>query len=231
MKLVPFSCQGVVLCATLCVAVERAGMSQSLEKPASPSRADTSSPRGDNFPRFQVKSLEGWKVVDRFFFDRHGKVTAADGEVRLEAGRPGTAIAWQGAMPTQNYEVTLEAKRIAGSDFFCGLTFPIDKSYCTLILGGWGGGTTGLSNIDDFPAVENETTGFEEFQQDRWYKVRLRVTPQRIGVWLDQKQIVDVDPAERRFGIWWEQEPVCPFGIATWNTTAAVRKLKVECVK
>lgn len=221
----------VILCVVLCVITQRAVTAQSPEKPSNSTKIAKDAPSGEKSPRFHAKSLEDWKVVDRHFFDRHGKVTVADGEVRLEAGRPGTAIAWQGEMPTQNYEVTFDAKRIAGSDFFCGLTFPIDKSHCTLILGGWGGGTTGLSNIDDFPAVENETTGFEEFQLDRWYSVRLRVTPQRIGVWLDRKPIVDVDPTDRRFGIWWEQEPVRPFGIATWNTTAAVRKLKVERVK
>lgn len=148
----------------------------------------------------------------------------------LEAGRPGTAIAWKGETPRQNYQVTFEAKRIAGDDFFCGLTFPVEKSYCTLLLGGWGGGTTGLSNIDDFAAVENETTGYHEFKTDRWYRVRLRVTPERIQAWLDEQSIVDVEAIGKRFSIWWEQEPARPLGIASWNTTAAVRRLRVESV-
>ena len=37
-----------------------------------------------------------------------------------------------------DYELRLEAKRVEGGDFFCGLTFPVGKEYCTLILGGWG---------------------------------------------------------------------------------------------
>ena len=60
--------------------------------------------------------------------------------------------------PKVDYEVNLDAKRVAGNDFFCGITFPVGKRFCSLIVGGWGGATVGLSSIDGKDAAENETT-------------------------------------------------------------------------
>ena len=81
------------------------------------------------------------------------------------------------------YEVTLETRRIDGFDFFCGMTFPVEKSHCSLVLGGWGGSLTGLSSLDGFDASENETTGSMAFKEGKWYKIRLRVTPEKIEAW------------------------------------------------
>jgi hypothetical protein len=180
-----------------------------------------------DWPHFNGRDLNGWRIVDKHFFAQRGRVEWRDGAVVLDAGKPGTAIAWTGETPRQNYELRCEAKRLDGDDFFFGLTFPVDKSHCTLILGGWGGGATGLSNIDDYSAIENETTDYVPFENGRWYRVRLRVEPSRIQAWVDDKQIVNLPAADKRFSIWWEQEPVRPLGIATWNTRAALRNLQV----
>jgi len=180
-------------------------------------------------PRFNAKDLAGWKIVDQFVFKRHGKVEVLDGVVSLGKGDPGTAIAWTGAAPpTNNYEISLEVRRTDGDDFICGLTFPIDKSHCTLIVGGWGGSVSGLSNIDDFPAVENETTNAVEIVTNRWHAIRLRVTPREIQAWFDKSKIVDVDPKGKRFSVWWEQEPARPLGFATWNTAASLRRFSFK---
>ena len=184
----------------------------------------------ERLPMFNGRDLDGWRTPDKFFFEKAGKVEWKNDQMLLGVGKPGTAIAWTREMPRSNYEVTLEAKRTGGDDFFCGMTFPVKQQHCTLILGGWGGGTTGLSNINDFAAIENETTDYIEFKRDKWYFVRLKVTDKKIQAWVDEKQIVDVDTEEKRFGIWWEQEPVLPFGIATWNTSAALRRLSVRRV-
>jgi hypothetical protein len=177
---------------------------------------------------FDGKTLENWRVLAINDFEDHGKVTVADGEIVLEKGKPATGISYQGDFPRQDYEVSLEAKRVEGSDFFCGMTFPVEAQYCTLILGGWGGGVTGLSNIDDESAVENETTGYVNFEKDRWYRVKLRVCNRYVEVWIDDKKVIDVDGQDRKFSIWWEQEPVRPFGIATWYTTGAVRNIQLQ---
>lgn len=177
---------------------------------------------------FDGKSLDGWRIIDKFDFVDHGKVEVKDGEIVLEAGKPATGIAWTGKMPKIDYEVTLETCRLEGSDFFCGITFPIRDSHASLILGGWGGGVTGLSNVDGNSAVENETTGYIDFKKDRWYKVRLRVAADKIAAWVDDEQIVDLKTADRTFAVWWEQEPARPFGIVTWNTKGGLRNIQIK---
>ena len=74
-------------------------------------------------------------------------------------------------MPGLNYELNVVARRVEGSDFFCGLTFPYQDSHCTLILGGWGGALVGLSCLDGRDASENETTRLMPFEKGRWYDV------------------------------------------------------------
>ncbi len=177
---------------------------------------------------FNGKDLAGWRVVDQVDFEKHGKVEVVEGEIILGKGSPATGIAYTGKLPRINYEVSLDARRIEGSDFFCGMTVPVGKSYVTLILGGWGGGVTGLSNLDGFSADENETSGYTEFKQNQWYHVRLRVTEKKIEAWLDDEQIVDVDTPNHKFSIWWEQEPVRPLGIASWRTKAGLRNIQLK---
>lgn len=177
---------------------------------------------------FDGTTLEGWKVLDRNCFDAHGKVRVADAAIVLEAGEPATGIAYQRELPNRGYEVELEAKRADGSDFFCGLTFPVDDSFCTLIVGGWGGSVIGLSNVDHLHAGENETTHYGDFKQDQWYKIRLRVAKKKIEVWIDNERLIELKTADRKLSIWWEQEPARPMGIATWNTKAALRNLRLR---
>ena len=55
-----------------------------------------------------------------------------------------------------------------------------------------------------------------------------RVTRDQVEAWVDQEQIVDVSLKDRKLSIWWEQEPVRPFGIATWNTAGALRKIRLK---
>jgi len=175
---------------------------------------------------FDGKSLKGWKVADKYDFELHGKVEVKEGAIILERGDAQTGVVLAGEFPRENYEVSLEASRLEGTDFFCGLTFPVGKEPCTLIIGGWGGTTVGLSNVDDYSAVENETTNFITFEEKRWYRIRLRVTGENISAWIDEKHLIDLDREGHRFTIWPQQEPVQPFGIATWYTTGALRNIR-----
>lgn len=174
------------------------------------------------------KDLKGWRIVSEFDFEKHGKIRYEKKAVVLDKGTPATGIAWKEKFPRMNYEVSLDAKRIDGQDFFCGMTFPVDAEYCTLILGGWGGNVTGLSNVDGQNADENETTSYVDFKPNRWYRIRLRVTDQKIEAWVDQQQIVNLETEGRKFSIWWEQEPVRPFGIASWYTTSGLRNIELQ---
>lgn len=177
---------------------------------------------------FDGQSLQGWQVLTEGPFSGHRTVEVKDGAIVLERGSSETGIRWQGSFPREDYEVALEGMRVDGNDFFCGMTFPVGDSPCTLILGGWGGSVVGLSNIDGDHAAENETTQGISFENGRWYQIRLRVTRERIQVWIDEEKTIDLDRANRRFDVWYEQEPARPFGFATWETTGALRNIRVR---
>jgi len=142
-----------------------------------------------------------------------------------------TGINWKGPLIRMNYEITLEAMRISGNDFFCGLTFPVAENPCSLILGGWGGGLCGLSNIDYYDAANNETSTFTSFEDNKWYHVRLRVTPGRIEAWLDDEEIVNIEITGRKIDIRAEVDLSQPLGVATWQTGGAVRNIKIKPIK
>lgn len=182
----------------------------------------------DEIALFNGTDLTGWKVVDTEDFESHGKVYVQDGTIRLEQGGPFTGIAWTGEFPKDNYEVNLEAMRVDGYDFFCGMTFPIADSWATLIVGGWGGMVVGISNVDDMNASENQTTRGMSFELKQWYPIRLRVTTPKIEVWIDNKKVIDLARERRRFNVWPEQQPIRPFGVATWMTTGALRNLTMR---
>lgn len=173
-------------------------------------------------PLFDGESLGRWKEAD---FGGQGEVSVQDGAIHLGMGNYATGIVWTGPLVRMNYELTLDAMRVEGSDFFCGLTFPVAGNPCTLILGGWGGSLCGLSSLDYFDASENQTTTFVQFDNGRWYHVRLRVLPDRIQAWLDGEPLVDVDTTGRHIDIRMEMDPCVPLGIATWVTTGAVRNI------
>lgn len=183
---------------------------------------------GQSRSLFDGKRLGKWKVATEFTFKRHGNVEVADGKLLLRQGEPATGVRWTGKFPTVDYEVTLEAMRTGGDDFFCGMTFPVGKLALTLIIGGWGGTATGLSSIDDEPAVENETAGYMQFKQNHWYRIRLRVSGQKVEAWVDKQPIVDFAYPDRKLSLYWEMEPCLPLGICTWRTSAALRNIRLR---
>jgi hypothetical protein len=177
---------------------------------------------------FNGKDLTGWNVLTEDYFDAPGKVSVKGGSMILGAGSDLTGVQWAGKTLRNDYVISLEARRTKGSDFFCGLTFPINDSYVSLILGGWGGGAVGLSNIDDMSAIENDTTQYIEFKQNKWYFIEVEVTGGRIRVFLDDKKIIDQEIKDHRFTIWPQQEPVRPLGVATYGTEGEFRRFALR---
>lgn len=174
---------------------------------------------------FDGKSLEGWKITN---FGGEGDVEVKDGTIVMEFGSSLTGITYTGEFPKTNYEISLEAMRMDGNDFFCGLTFPVEESFCSFILGGWGGAVVGLSSIDGHDASENETTQYKRFESEQWYKIRLRVTPERIQAWIDDKVWVDQDIVGRTISTRSEVNLSKPFGISAYETRSALRKLQIR---
>ena len=175
---------------------------------------------------FDGKTLKGWKQSDFF---KPGKSSVKDGAIILEKGTKMTGLTYDGKdFPKMNYEVSLESKRIDGRDFFCTTTFPVGDSFCSFVVGGWGGSVTGLSSIDGIDASENQTGQGIEYKNDQWYKIRIRVTDKRVETWIDKEQTVDLDTSDVKLGIRIECNVSTPFGIASYDTVGAVKDIKVR---
>lgn len=177
---------------------------------------------------FDGRSLSGWRTIE---FGGHGHVEVRNGLILLPRGNPFTGVSYTNETPKVNYEVSLEAMRVSGADFFCGLTIPVGSSFASLIVGGWGGSLVGISCLDGADASENETTQFVTFETGKWYRVRLRVTENKIEAWIEQKKVANVTTTGRkvslRFG---DIELSKPFGITSWDTGGAVREVKIRSI-
>ncbi|MCX6851138.1 MAG: hypothetical protein NTY98_19690 [Verrucomicrobia bacterium] len=129
---------------------------------------------------FNGKSLDDWESVD----------VGGSGEVELEGGLmiinqgenvSGAIYKKAAALPTTNYEITLEAKRMQG-----------------------------------------------RYKDDEWYAIKLRVTPKNLSVWLGDKQIIDEDIEGKKISV--RSGPIesyLPLSLTTFNTTAAIRNVKL----
>jgi len=202
--------------------VTAADPDRSLEDRDSP-QAPALPPVGVWQPMFDGESLKGWKETP---FTGRGKVRIEKGTIILETGYM-TGITWAGPFPLMDYEVRFEAARLQGSDFYASITFPVNDSHATWVLGGWGGSLVGLSSLDGMDASENETGNDWQFERGRFYTHTLRVAGNRISAWIDndpaidvmiQNRVVDLRPGEIELNR--------PLGFASWSTTGAIRKIE-----
>ncbi len=147
----------------------------------------------------------------------------------LEAGTPLTGVSWRGAeLPTSDYELQVVATRLAGSDFFCGLTFPVNDSWLTLVLGGWGGSLTGLSSLNGLDASENGTASYVNYEAGRPYSARVRVDGTRLRTWLDGEPLHDIDTLRRAPSLRVEVLASRPLGLASYDTRAHISSLRLR---
>ena len=182
---------------------------------------------------FDGKTLAGWVQSG---FEGEGAVRVLNpfldgrGAIVLEKGTTLSGVTWTrgGQVPRSNYEICLEAMRLEGSDIFCALTFPVGKSACTWVVGGWGGTVVGLSSIDRADASQNETSQDMEFSDRRWYRIRLRVTEEKIVVWIDEEKKIDLKTAGRGFSLRpGDIQKALPLGISSYMTRAALRDVRL----
>ena len=223
-----------LLLPSLCVATILAvSFARAAEEPAEPKaepKAEQKAEQEKWQPLFNGKNLDGWKKTN---FGGEGEVEVEEQSLIINMGQPISGVTWSKKEPPHkiDYEIRLEAKRVEGTDFFVGLTFPVKDSHCSLIVGGWGGGVIGLSSINDFDASENGTTKYQEFKKNQWYKFRVRVQAERISCWIDDKQVVDQELKDVKVSTRIELDESHPLGLATYETKAAIRNFEIRPLK
>ncbi len=165
-----------------------------------------------------------------------GRVEITPASLTLHPGQPMTGVRFAGdwdqlALPWIDYALHFEARRLAGSDFFATCTFPVGApDRCvSFVLGGWGGGLIGISNIDYLNASENSTRGELRFEDGRWYRLRIEVRVHDLRVWLDGRPIVNTSIKGRHLSLRTGDIALCaPLGFATWYTHGEVRAVSME---
>ena len=83
---------------------------------------------------------------------------------------------------------------------------------------------TGLSQKEQKQMIQ-------DFKDGQWYHVRVRVMKNRIQAWPDKEQIVDADITGSKISVRIEVELSRPFGIATWQTTGAIKNIRIRKLK
>jgi len=174
---------------------------------------------------FDGHTLTGWKPSD---FAGKGEVTVEKGQIVMSMGNDMTGITFTNDFPKVNYEISIKAMKVDGNDFFCGLTFPVKKEFCSLICGGWGGGVVGISSVNGMDASSNETTTFTSFEQKKLYHIFLRVTDNNIQAWIDKKQVVNLEILDQPLSTRIEVEECKPLGVANWQTSSAIKEFKMR---
>jgi hypothetical protein len=175
---------------------------------------------------FDGTSLARWKPTE---FGGAGELVLESGALILELGNPLTGITWSGgALPREGYALEVRATKLAGHDFFCGLTFPIGEECASLILGGWGGTTCGLSCIDGRDASENETTCYRRFEAGREVRLRVEVSASEVRALLDGEPLCSVARAGKRFAVRGEVVASQPLGYCAFATRTALHALELQ---
>ena len=181
---------------------------------------------------FDKKSLEGWKRLD--LNGQGGEIDLADGVIRFARGNPLTAMVIANknfTPPSSAYEMVLRARKTDGRDFFCALTFPVpEKETCvTFVAGGWGGGVTGISNIDNLDANRNSTRSVIRYQTGKWYDLKVEVRRDTIRCWVDDRLVVNTIISGKKISMRPGKIEKCqPLGIASFATASEFKSLRIR---
>ena len=165
--------------------------------------------------------LEGWQSTN---FGGEGEVDVEDGVLTMRSGQPLTGINWKGKeFPKENFEMRWSARRMDGSDFFAGVTFPVGDQYATFICGGWGGGLVGLSSINGNDASENQSASFMSFKNKQWYAFRVRVDATHVTAWIDDEEVFKVEREGTKFSLRAEVLKSRPLGYCAFQSKIEVK--------
>lgn len=183
-------------------------------------------------PAINENAVKSWQPMEGKWvsceFGGDGPIETSEDVIKVGVGDPLTGVRWTGQAPKESYEIELQARRTEGFDFFCGLTFPVGDNHVTFVLGGWGGGVVGISNIDGLDASENEQTYYRQFKNGTWHKVRVRVDPHLIQTWIDDEACVVQPRVDHTFDVRFEMELCFPIGVAAYQCDAEYKNMRIR---
>jgi|GEM_PF-1177648 len=189
-------------------------------------------------PLFDGESHEGWSIP---VYGGDGEVDVQNGNFVIGRGALMTGIRYEKEFPKVNYEIQYEARRVQGYDFFAACTFPVKDSFCTFINGGWGGGTTGLSNVDGYDASENPSSLYFNYLDNVWYRFRIRVTEDRIQVWItpqdkegnwgEERSVINLNMEDKEVSTRLEVEKYKPLAFTTWATEGHLQNIQYRVIE
>ena len=178
-------------------------------------------------PLFDGNTLDGWEIVQ---YGGEGEPYVNNGVLILPMATGGfmTGLSWVGdSLPTNNYIIYYEARRVEGHDIFAALSFPYGDTFASLILGGWAGIVNGLSCIDGNDASDNETTNHFVLENNIWYPVELRVTTDSICANVGTEQVFALATAGKKLhlrpGSYTEK-----LTLWTYLTTGEIRNFRIK---
>jgi hypothetical protein len=107
----------------------------------------------------------------------------------------------------------------------------VGKNHASFVTGGWAGTVVGISCVDYYDASDNITTQFKTFDDNKWYKIRIRVSEPKIECWIDDEKLVDLVRKGHKFDTRIEVDLNKPFGVCSYMTEGVVRNIRIRRLK
>lgn len=207
----------VIVCCGIMLSTVRFGLAQEAAKTDGAGKAN----EAKWISLLPTDDLDDWNITN---FGGEGSVEIKTGTLSLGRGDPLTGIHWKKKdFPRDQFEMRWKARRVDGSDFFAGVTFPIGKEYCSFICGGWGGGLVGVSCINGNDASENETASFKDFKNGRWYSFLVRLDKKHLKVLIDDEEVVSVEREGKEFSLRAEVIGCKPLGYCAFQSVCEIK--------
>jgi alpha-N-arabinofuranosidase len=122
----------------------------------------------------------------------------------------------------QDYEISLEAKKLGGAEGFLILFRVNNNDFYWLNLGGWGNAQHAIErgSSQGKTIIGNPVNG--SINSDQWYEIKIRCEGNRFIISLDGNTLFDVTDNNAY--------PSGKVGVGSWATSVAYRNLKVTSI-
>ncbi len=99
----------------------------------------------------------------------------------------------------------------------------MSDQFCSVVIGGWGGATLGISSINGSDASENEWSRIMSFDNEKWYSFHLKVSKEQILFSVDDETMIDVPRKDNQFDTRIEVIRSRPFGLCNYQCITEIK--------